>query len=496
MKKSDIGFAAALALAAAVLYLPTLSYDFMAWDDHAYVAGNPLIRLQGAGSVAALFSTYYRANYAPLHLLAYAGVYGAAGASPWAFHALNVLLHALCTVLVFIFLRRVSLPVSAAALGAAIFLAHPAQVEAVAWVSQAKTLLATAFGLGALLALLGFRERRAAGGGGAWYAAAVILFLGAVLSKAQAIAFPGIYLCVDRALGDRTRRLPPGHWIPFALIAAAGAWAGILAQSSIEAVKPYGPLGPLGSVLGSAGIVLAYLRTILLPVNLSVLHAGEPLARLWDPRLARDLLLFGALVIAAWRLRAGALRPWHALGAFLAPLVPVLGWVPLNVAMADRYLYPAMIGVAWFAGGAAARRGGWGRRALWLLPVCLALLTTARMPVWRDGASLWDAEIRSHPDSLRAWTSRSGYRYRKGNLAGAEADLRQALALDGESEDAWTNLGVVLNAGGKTDEAMAAWRRALAINPEADGNGWYGADFSWGDWRLDITDSSFDNNSW
>ncbi len=467
MGNSNFRVALLLAITAAALYLPTLSYDFMAWDDQTYVSANPLIRFEGPGAIGGLFSTFYHANYAPLHLLSYAAIYGAVGNAPWAYHALNGLLHAVCTALVFVLLRRLSLSRSSAALGAALFLAHPVQVEVVAWVSQAKTALATGFGLASLLALLAFRDRRKAGEGAGWYATSVLLFVCAVLSKPQAIAFPGIFFCVERALGDRSRRLGIRHWTAFGLIAVAGAWVGILAQSSAEAVKPYGALGPLGSVLGSPGIVLSYLRNAFVPTDLSVLYEVTPVATPWDARLFAGCILIGALAVAAWRARNSSLQPWHVLGAFVAPLIPVLGWVPLNIPMADRYLYPAMFALAWFLGAAAQRLPGWGRRAIWLLPLFMALLALDRMPMWRDGASLWDAELRRHPGSFHAWINRSGYRFKSGDLPGSEADLREALALDAEDDEAWTNLGVVLNAAGRTDEAVEAWRRALTVNPEA-----------------------------
>ncbi|MDP3936965.1 MAG: hypothetical protein Q8R92_02380, partial [Deltaproteobacteria bacterium] len=376
MRRSDLLVALALALAAAALYAPTLGYDFTDWDDTEYVLQNPLIRAIDPGSLGAIFSHFYLANYAPLHLTSYAFLYAAAGPAPWVFHAMNLLLHALCVSLVFVLLRRLDIGRAAAAFGAALFLAHPAQVEAVAWVNQTKTLLATAFGLGALLLLLRYRRLRPGGEGAsregsAWlaYCGAVALFACALLSKPQAVAFPGIFFCVEQSLADRGRRLRIAHWMPFVLVAALIAWIGVAAQGSLGAVKAYGPLGLAGNVFRSAVILVDYLRITFLPVDLSVLYEVEHLRTLLDGRFLASALILGAVALAAWRGRASAGRPWHALGAWVAPLVPVLGWVPLNVPMADRYLYPALFALAWFAGGAWHALPRPARATLWAVPV-------------------------------------------------------------------------------------------------------------------------------
>ena len=468
MRYTDFRVALLLATAAVGLYAGSISFDFTGWDDPLYVPENPLIRTLNLNSLETIFSHFYEANYFPLKLVLYSLVYAIFDAAPWAYHALNVLLHALCTFLVFRILRDLSVSRAGAALGAAIFLAHPVQVEVVAWVSQTKTLLATAFGLASFRMLFRFRERRPAGIGN--YAASLLLFACALLSKPQAIAFPGILFCLERAMANRSRRLPLANWFPFGVLAIGGAWVSILAQSSVGAVKAYGPMGVLGNALQSLVILLHYLKQVLFPVDLSVAYELSPLLSLAEPRVFGAALLLAAMVAGAWWARRSAARPWHALGAFVAPLIPVLGWVPLNVPMADRYLYPAMIAVAWLVGGASEKlslKAG-ARAALWVAPVLLALLTLDRMPMWRDGAALWDAEVRDHPASAHAWIGRGSYRFQEGEFEGAESDFQKAVGLDDSEHAAWTNLGLALNVQGKPKEAVLAWRRALAIAPTAD----------------------------
>ncbi len=468
MRYTDFRVALLLATSAAALYAATLTYGFTGWDDPLYVLENPLIRTLGSGSIGMLFSHFYLANYTPLTLLLYNVVYALFGGAPWVYHAVNVALHALCTFLAFRILRDLAVSRAGAALGAALFLAHPVQVEAVAWVSQTKTLLATAFGFASFRLLFRYREMRP--GASRYYGASLLLFACAMLSKPQAIAFPGIFFCLERAMADRSRRLPLAAWIPYGALAIGGTWVSVLAQSSVGAVKAYGPMGVLGNALQSLVILVRYLKQALFPIDLSVAYELSPVLSLAEPRVFAAALVLAAIGTGAWWARRSAARPWHALGAFVAPLVPVLGWVPLNIPMADRYLYPAMLAVGLLVGGATGglRPRASLRAALWIAPVLLALLSLLRMPLWHDGGSLWEAEIEAHPRSSHAWIGRGSYRFERGDSKGAESDFREAIALDGSIHEAWTNLGLTLNAQEKPKEAVLAWRRALALVPTAD----------------------------
>ncbi len=466
-RREDRRMALLLAAAAALLYAPTLAYDFTAWDDPEYILRNPLIRSLDLASIRSQFTHFYLANYTPLHLTTYTILRAVAGVQPWAYHALNVGLHGLCAALGYLLLRRLALPVAAAALGAAIFLAHPAQVEVVAWANQTKTLQATAFGLAALLSLLRFRDERAAGKGGGAYAATLLLFAAALLSKPQAIAFPALYFLAERSLGRDRKRLPWGAWVPFALLAAPAAWIGRLAQARWGAVKLYGDLGLAGSLFETPILLVRYLRLAIFPTDLTIVYELRRVESFLDLRAFACAILLVAIAACAWRLRNRPGRPWHALGWFVAPLVPVLGWVPLHVPMAERYLYPSLLALGWVLGGTSEALPVRARRMLWIVPALFAVLAVQRMPAWKNADAVWETAIRDHPGSAHAWIGRGAYRADQSQVLAAEGDFREAIRLDPGNVEAWTNLGVVLNRLGRPQEALPAWARAAALEPRA-----------------------------
>src|SRR5262249_37917267 len=153
--------------------------------------------------------------------------YALAGLNAFAFHLSSNLwagLVAGCVFLVALALtgRR---PVALAA--AALFVVHPAHVEAVAWISSRKDLVAAAFALPSLLTYLRYRPGGARGGG--WYGVSLLLFLPAVSGKLSVATFPLLFLAIDLFVEGRplVRSLPDK--LPFP--AAAGCVAMVAAAA-------------------------------------------------------------------------------------------------------------------------------------------------------------------------------------------------------------------------------------------------------------------------
>ena len=135
----------ALTIASALLYIGILRVDFLGLDDPQYVVNNPWIRSFSLQNLQHIFTAPYFANYSPFHLLSYMLDYAFAGASPFVFHLSSNIWGGI--VAGFVFLVALALTgnriVSVAA--SLLFIVHPAHVEAIAWVSSRKDLVATAF---------------------------------------------------------------------------------------------------------------------------------------------------------------------------------------------------------------------------------------------------------------------------------------------------------------------------------------------------------------
>src|SRR5437667_296827 len=188
---------AAPAAVALLAFVHTLPYKFV-FDDEGQILRNPWIR--DWSNLKTIFATdvwrfsdpagvtnYYR----PLHMLLYMLGYHVFGLEPRGYHALSILLHSLSTVLVTSIGLRLTGDRRVAVLGGLLFALHPVHAESVAWVAAVPDLLCAAFFFSALRAHLAGAEQ------GLRRAAAPLCFLGALLSKEMAFAFPAVAAWAD-----------------------------------------------------------------------------------------------------------------------------------------------------------------------------------------------------------------------------------------------------------------------------------------------------------
>ncbi len=83
------------------------------------------------------------------------------------------------------------------------------------------------------------------------------------------------------------------------------------------------------------------------------------------------------------------------------------------------------------------------------------------------------ALVAAHPDRSAAdWFNLAFLQESHGDIHGAEANFRRALALDGKLDRAWYGLGLVLIRQHRYDEAAAALKRNTELQPMSP-YGWY-----------------------
>lgn len=101
----------------------------------------------------------------------------------------------------------------------------------------------------------------------------------------------------------------------------------------------------------------------------------------------------------------------------------------------------------------------------------LAWLTLGRAQPAREAL---DAMLARWPQDAYALSSRAHLRAEQGDAPGAIDDARRLVQQHpGRSAADWFNLAFMLEARGELDEAEAAFRRALELDPKLD-RAWYG----------------------
>jgi Flp pilus assembly protein TadD len=366
-RASRKSFAAGAALFAltTIAYAPVLSNGFI-WDDDAYVTRNPTLE-SAAGLWRIWLEPGATPQYYPLVFTSFWLERWRWGLDPAAYHAVNVVLHALNAVLLWLALRRLQVP--AAWFIACLFALHPVQVESVAWITERKNVLSTTFYLAAALAYWRFalptEDGDGAGGGWGWYVAALGLFACALLSKTVACSLPAALLLVAWWKRGRVTRRDLWPLAPmFALGAAAGVFTAWLEKHHVGASGPEWALAPVERCLVAGRALWFYAAKLAWPASLTFIYPRWQIDRYaWWQYLYPATAVLVVVVLYLLRHRIGR-GPVTALCFFGGTLFPALGFInvyPMRYTfVADHFQYLACVGLLALA-GATAYRGLAGR---------------------------------------------------------------------------------------------------------------------------------------
>jgi tetratricopeptide (TPR) repeat protein len=98
-----------------------------------------------------------------------------------------------------------------------------------------------------------------------------------------------------------------------------------------------------------------------------------------------------------------------------------------------------------------------------LMARAVAALGSQNLQVSRD---LLDKLIVLQPDWAEAWNKRATVRYLMDDERGSMADIARVLVLEPRHFGALSGMGMILERGGFSDDALRAYRRALEIAPQ------------------------------
>ncbi len=474
-----LGPAAAFVLLAAVAYIPALSGGFI-WDDDAYVTANPELRtLEGLARIWR--QPEATPQFYPLVFSTFWAEYHLWGLHPLGYHLVNVLLHGLNGILLWLLLRR--LRVAAAWVVAAVFVLHPVQVESVAWITERKNVLSALCYFGSALAYFRFAPPEPLPEGTSrrwgWYALAVVLFLGALLSKTVTCSLPAALL-----LATWWRRGTVG-WrevVPLAPLFVLGASLALVTvgveKHHVGAVGEEWNLTPAQRVLVAGRAVCFYATKLCWPTTLTFIYprwhvdAGAG----WQYLFPVAAL---APVVGLWlgRRRFGR-GPLVAYLIYVGTLAPALGFIdfyPMRFSfVADHFQYlatPALLALLIAAGKTALDRLAPAAPsappvAAGAILLVLGVLTWGQGYVYADLRTLWTDTLTKNPDCWMAHNNLGEVFLEEGQLEEARYHYGEALRLNPRDPVAHYNVGKVFWMRGDADTAVRAFSEALRLDPD------------------------------
>src|SRR6184192_909544 len=467
-RRYTAGFVALLALGIAASYSNSLGIGFY-FDDLYGIHNNPTIR--SLRNIPTFFTDPHafwtdstQADVRPVLLITYALNYAVSGLAPWSYHVLNLLLHFVAALLVFVLVRDhvwwparergpsgdARFPAAAAAL---FFALAPLNTQPVDYVWARSALLSTTLYLGAFLAFL---RRR-------WTLGAVLFAL-ALLTKAIAVTLPAMLLIHDFVYRDRTRyrsvKSYLGDWrrlvlpvlLPAALALAYVAYRSAVLPSWTAETRQQAWVTPRIWFMSQWSALLYYVRLFVWPDGLSADHDFPYTTSLLAARAWLPLLVLVAWVVAALRVAGRSPQVTFATAWFLVTLAPESSFAPLAEVVNDHRPYIASslglsVLLAWLIHEASSRLRERQQPAFVL--ACLVLcavtipITRHRNWQWQDSVRLWTDAAEKGPGNGRAWMNAGLALMDRGQLAEARRHFERARASNPGYAYVYMNISVL-----------------------------------------------------
>lgn len=439
-----------------IVFHSSSRFEFLNYDDPQYVFTNSHVQagLTWSDLRWAVTSLEF-SNWHPLTWITYCTDYELFKLNPAGYHFMNVVYHALGTVVLFVVLQLGTKHVGRSFFASLLFAVHPLNVESVAWIAERKNVLSAIFWFLAI-------------GAYGWYALApnwkryfttVVCFTLGLMAKPMVITLPFVLLLLDiwplRRLKSFSREstedlTPNPHFtqrtwgalvaekIPLLLLSVGSGVLTIVAQTTNGGMATLRDYSLSVRVMNAIVAYVLYLYKAFVPWRLAVFypHPGNSIPY-WKFALCAIVLV--AVSLAAWRVRLR--KPYVLVGWlwYVGTLVPVIGLLQNgDQAMADRYAYIPLVGifviVVWEVAALRERyRVGMVATAAVALTVFGVLIATTRhnLQYWHDSVALF-----SH-----------------------------ALEVTQRNDVAETNLGQALSEQGRDAEALPHFIKALQYQP-------------------------------
>ncbi len=415
------------------LYAPATNYEFVNWDDPWYIQNNPLIQSWSVSNLKGIATETVTRNYAPLTIFSFLLDYTFYGDWAGGFHITNILLHAVNGLLVFFLIQQITTRTGVAIATAILFIAHPVQVESVAWISSRKGLLSGTFILASLLFWLRTERTLQDEARGIGFLAL------ALLCKAIAVIVPALVIGYDvlvrrKKFSDAlVKQMIPGFlalWLLFTTMASQ--------VTQIGGLREHLGLNKFEILAIDVTILWRYIGKLFFPFNLCVLY-DIPVTGFWPFAILSG---FAWGMVGRWLWSKRNTNPLIVFAAlsWIFCLLPVLNFFPITTLINDRYLYlPSIPAFAILAGcgGVIIERF----KKLLSQPLAMGIATVAfagftlglvygtrtYLPVWKTDVALWEHAVQHAPNLTTVQIQRAISLNNKGETDAALLALDYAL---------------------------------------------------------------------
>lgn len=370
---------------------------------------------------------------------------------------------------------------------ALVFLIHPVQVEAVAYVNSLGDSLSVFWMLSALVLYVRYLHAHSS-----WaFVGAVALYPLALMSKETAVILPGLLLLVDALLGAPAMRFRA--WVgwmrgvfsrlaPFFALGLAYVMTRVTVLNFKNTLNLYDQATAYTEsvwvrLLTFCKVLWEYAQILLWPQTLHMERRMESATSIFEFSVLAGIgaiVLLGAIAVWAWR--RGNRLPLFGFLWFLVALAPTSNIaVPINGVLYEHWLYVPLIGVALLVSSVLGDllvayksyktyRTYITAGAVMLLLAALLVRSGMRIREWNDPVTFYTQTAQHAPDSYRIVNNLAMELADRGDLRESIPQYERAIALDPNNPVAYYNLGNTYAALGQRAKAAASYEHALVLD--------------------------------
>lgn len=505
-----------------LLYFNSLRGIFIFDDAHSIVTN---LYIKDIRHIPMFFKGYYTSDpeipigmFRPLLLLTFSFNYFFSGLQPIGYRIINILLHFLNGIAFYYILGLLfsgqnnslkenltqKLPFALSMIISLLFLAHPLNTEAVAYISSRSDLLACFLTLSALICYL---KRR--------FLATLLLYTLALLTKETALVLP-ILIAAHIFIFYKNEKY--GHkksvFIFYITVIVLSAFYWSMRQIILSAISKGNiplPQGLWANILTQSGVTFYYLRLFLWPNPLTPHHHFPILHSLSDPRAFLSFSAILSLIILVFILRKKYPIVSFGLGWYLICLIPKF-YASLNVVASEHHFYLPGFGIYLIIAGLT--KGLFLRFKRKFVIISVGIICIFTILVWfrnyeyKDEYTFWKSALRADPSSPIArynvgmvymdlglypeaemmlkksleYAPKKAFRLLKdvrentATIYRIQKRYEEALALFIKNIElglynfgTYQNLGVLYQDMKNDEKAEDAWRKGLSLNPRSSG---------------------------
>lgn len=392
-------------------YLNSLGNSFV-FDDHNMVVENGYIKdinkLPKVFGPALSSVMMKRGMYRPFLMLSFAFNYAFGGLNPAGYHIINILIHFLNAILLYLLLG-IFLPNLRHSLKLAlvsVFCVHPVNTEAVVYISSRSTIMSAFFILTSLYNyILWNKEKRSF----RYCLLSLFLYLSALLTKESALVLPLLILAYELIFNRENpldikeifKRL-----LPFFLLTAVYFLAlKLIFSNTIGMFAPDKLVYPRSipaNILAQSQVAFLYLYLFIFPLYLNIDQPLPFINSAGNPQGIISLALIVLLLVLGLRYRKQfGLLSFSCLWYFVA-LLPKF-YARLNLIAAEHHAYLAFFAVYFAIGYCLSRykvkSNIYLKYIYAFILILFLLLTIIRNIQWKSALTLWQSSVKLNPNS-------------------------------------------------------------------------------------------------